>query len=120
MRNIGSRARRVLVASALASAIVVGSAVSPLSAPPAQAIDTVQQMCAGLWQKKSRVSCLINHQNNVRKFRDKEVRCLKGAGIAVTGLFIDHKLSNGKSSANTLALRMIAAGSLGCIAGVWG
>lgn len=102
---------------ALTGALLGGATVVTASPAPAHAIDSLKDLCAGLPHTKGHVSqaykdC-VKREVQSHTPTAAELKCYRGAGIAVAALVADHLISKG--DARVIAARLIAAGAFGCI-----
>lgn len=107
-----------MAAIVLAGAIATGGAVVPsvVSAQPAQAFDSITQLCAGMSKTGPNYKKCMETSVRAHKPLPGELKCYKGAGIAMGALAADAWIT--KAEARTIGLRLIAAGAFGCI-GAW-
>ena len=100
-------------------ALVVG--LLPLTGGPASAttmqpqLDTGAQICATAATARGKADCFARIATN-RKPTAAEVRCVKGAGIAIAGVVAGQRLN--REPARALMYRVVVAGVLGCVGGL--
>lgn len=86
-------------------------------------LDSLRDICAGLYdrskgknQSAQYKKCAVDLANQ-HKPTAAELKCYRGAAIAMGAILADHYIS--KSEAKTLAARLLAAGAFGCIGALW-
>ncbi|CCE74026.1 hypothetical protein [Clavibacter nebraskensis] len=113
MKNI----RMTVAGLALTGALLGGGAAVATPPAPAHAIDSLADLCASLPHTKGHVSQAYKDcvKTEVQSHTPTaaELKCYRGAGIAVGALVADHFISKG--DARVIAARLIAAGAFGCI-----
>lgn len=103
----------------ITTALVIG--LLPLSAQSASAataqprLDTGAQICAVAPTARGKANCYAQIATN-RKPTAAEVRCVKGAGIAVAGVIAGQRLA--REPARALMYRVVVAGALSCVGGL--
>lgn len=108
-----------ITTAAVTTALVLG--LLPLSTNAASAatvqprLDTGAQICAVAPTARGKADCYAKIATN-RRPTAGEVRCVKGAGIAVAGVIAGQRLA--REPARALMYRVVVAGVLSCVGGL--
>jgi hypothetical protein len=111
--NTTTRSASRPVALLLAVALAGGVSLTALPAAPARAIDSISDLCASLPHDSQGYRDCVETRVVAQRPSEEELKCYRGAGVAVGALLVDNYLSKG--NAQVLAARLIAAGAFGCI-----